>query len=60
MHFLASHDEMNAIFMTKMNFLFIIYNFKRDRFFALIDIIDVHTLRHINERGSDKRVLLAF
>ena len=26
-----------------------LYNFKRDRFFALIDVIHVHTLRHIND-----------
>ena len=30
-----------------LNFLFIIYNFKCDRFFALNDVIHVHTLRHI-------------
>ena len=28
-------------------FLFITNNFKRDRFFALNDVIPVHTLRHI-------------
>ena len=32
-----------------MNFLFIIYNFKRNRFFALNDVIHVRTLRHIND-----------
>ena len=30
-----------------LNFLFITYNFKRDRYFALNDVIHVHTLRHI-------------
>ena len=34
--FFASRDEINCIFIPKMvknlNFLFIIYNFKRDRF----------------------------
>ena len=33
----------------KLNFLFIIYNFKRDGFFALNDVIYVGTLRHIND-----------
>ena len=33
----------------EMNFLFIIYNFKRDRLFALNDVIYVRTLRHIND-----------
>ena len=33
----------------KMNFLFIIYNFKRDRFFALNDVKHIRTLRHIND-----------
>ena len=37
------------IFIQKiLNFLSIIYNFKRDKFFALNDIIHIHTLRHIN------------
>ena len=44
----ASLDEINGIFMAKeINFLFIIYNFKRDRLFALNDAIHVRTLRHI-------------
>ena len=34
-----------------LNFLYItcIYNLKRDRFFALYDIIHVQTLHHIND-----------
>ena len=32
-----------------LNFLLIIYNFKRDRYFALNDVIHVRTLRHIND-----------
>ena len=32
-----------------LNFLFIICNFKRDRFFALNDVIHIHNLRHIND-----------
>ena len=32
-----------------LNFLFIIYNFKCDRFFALYDIIQDCTLRHIRD-----------
>ena len=34
-----------------MNFLFIIYHFKlkRNRFFAVNDVIQVRTLRHIND-----------
>ena len=36
--------------MTKvLNFLFIIYNFKRDRFFVLNDVIHIHTLHHFND-----------
>ena len=35
--------------MAYLNFLFIICNFKRDRFFALNDIIHVHTLHNIND-----------
>ena len=31
-----------------LNFLFIIYHFKRNRFFAVNDVIHVRTLRHIN------------
>ena len=33
----------------KMIFLFILYNFKRDSFFELNDVIHVRTLRHIND-----------
>ena len=36
----------------KMNFLFVIYNFKHDIFFALNDVIHVHTLRHGNDDGA--------
>ena len=36
-------------FQKKMNFLFIIYNFKQDRFFALNDVMRGRTLRHIND-----------
>ena len=32
-----------------VTFLVIIYNFKRDRFFALNDVIHIHTLRYIND-----------
>ena len=32
-----------------MNCLFIIYNFKPDRFFALNDVTHIHTLHHIND-----------
>ena len=32
-----------------MNFLFIIYTFKRARFFALNDVIRVRTLRHFSD-----------
>ena len=49
--FLASRDEINGIpvFVTKMNFLFIIFNLKRDRFLALNDVLHVRTKRHIND-----------
>ena len=48
--FFASLNEINGIFIPKnLNFLFIIYNFKGDRFFALNDVIHVLTLRHIND-----------
>ena len=33
----------------KFEFPFNIYNFKRDRFFALYDVKQVYTLRHIND-----------
>ena len=39
---MAYHDK-------NLNFLFIIYNFKRERFFALYDLIHVRTLCHIND-----------
>ena len=48
--FSCFRDEINGIFVTKNEFSFhYIYNFKRDRFFVLYDVIDVHTLRHIND-----------
>ena len=47
--FFASRDEINSIHSKNLNFLFIIYNFKRNRFLALNDIINVRTLRHIND-----------
>ena len=47
---LLNFTEINGIFMTKkLNFLFIIYTFKRDRFFALNDVKHIHTSRHIND-----------
>ena len=48
--FLPSRDEINGIIHDKkLNFLFIIYNFKHDRFFALNDVIQVRISRHIND-----------
>ena len=48
--FLASQDEISGIINSKnLNFLFIIYNFKLGRYFALNDVILVHTLRHMND-----------
>ena len=32
-----------------LNFLFIIYNFNRDRSFVLNEVIQIHTLLHIND-----------
>ena len=45
--FLASQGEINGIFVKKMNFLFIMFNFKRDILFAPNDVIHARTLRHI-------------
>ena len=45
-------DEIIAIFMTKNDLyinLFILYHFKRDRFFAPDNVIHVSTLLHIND-----------
>ena len=39
----------NIIPYKYLNFLFIIYNFKRGRFFALNDVIYVRILRHTND-----------
>ena len=39
---------MAYIHSKKVNFLFIIYNFKRDRFSALNDVIHVRTSRLLN------------
>ena len=49
MPFISSSEAKNTYFMSGDEFLFIIYNFKLDRFFALNDVIHVHTLRHIND-----------
>ena len=58
MSFISSSEVNNAYFMRSnkwliyskiLNFLFIIYNFKRDRFFALNDVIHARTIRHIND-----------
>ena len=46
------HDKKN-------NFLFIIYNLKRDRFFALNDVIHVRKLRHINDTTQYQKFLLS-
>ena len=32
-----------------LNFLFIMYDFKPDRFAKLNDVIHIHTLHHIND-----------
>ena len=45
MPFISSSEAKNAYFMSGD----IIYNFKRNRCFALNDVIHLHTLRHINE-----------
>ena len=45
--FLASRGELIGIFVKKMNFLFIMFNFKRDILFAPHDVIHARTLRHI-------------
>ena len=64
MPFISSSEAKNAYFMSgkpplkwhihdkTLNCLFVIYNFKLDRFFALNDIKHVHTLRHINDDGA--------
>ena len=44
--FLASRGEINDIFIKKINFLFIMFNFKRDILFATNDVIHARTLRH--------------
>ena len=65
MPFISSSEAKNAYFMSgfsrftrwnkwhihdkKLNFLFIIYNFKQDRFFALNEVIRGRLLRHIND-----------
>ena len=50
MHFFASLDEINGIFIKKNEFSFYyIQLFKGYRFFALNDVIHVCTLRHIND-----------
>ena len=55
MPFILSSEAKNAYFMSgksmneNLNFLFIIYNFKCDRLFALNDVIHIRTLRHIND-----------
>ena len=48
--YIFSLHEMKemAYSFQKMNFLFIIYNLKRDGCFAQNDVIHVRTLRHIN------------
>ena len=65
MPFISSSEAKNAYFMSgeamneiyifslilskNLNFLFILYNFKHDRMFALNEVIHDHTLRHIND-----------
>ena len=46
----ASRDENKwHIHSKNLNFLFIIYHFKRNNFFSLNDVIHVRTLRHISD-----------
>ena len=61
MPFISSSETKNLYFFCftrgskrhihdkNLNFIFIIYNFKRGRFFALNNIIRVRTLLHIND-----------
>ena len=50
-HFLASRDEINGIFITKnlCEFSFYYVQFLALQSFALNDVIHVHTLHHIND-----------
>ena len=41
--------KLMAYSSKNLNFLFIIYHFKRYRFFAVNDVIHVRTLRHFND-----------
>ena len=50
LHFLASRDEINGIFMEKNWIFFLLYTIlSATDFFALNDVIYVRTLRHIND-----------
>ena len=55
MPFISSSEAKNANFINgeNLNFLFIIYNFKCDRFFVLYDFIHFRTLRPINDDISE-------
>ena len=49
--YIFSLHEMNKwhIHDKNLNFLFIIFTFKRDRFFALNDVIHIRTIRYSND-----------
>ena len=51
MPFILSRETRKCIFHSwrNLNFLFILYNLKRNRFFTVNDVIHVRTLRHIND-----------